>query len=286
MIIWTKGNLDLVLDKKPFVLMHHDGFGMTPAPRIESSAPLQHGTTDRGLKLPARNITLYIGLFADNWEHYYQLRDELLRYFAPDGIAGYLTVIEGGYARRIYGYAIDGLGFKDADRTFQTHIVPVVIHCPDPLWRSNMYSTLTIDAGGATDVGAVPTPVPFTVGTSTMNETGVIAYEGSFETYPEMIKIYGAITNPVLTNNATGAILDFTGTTIAAGDHYTIELGYGKNKVYDGGFVNRIDRLSANSDMTGFKMLPNETNSITVTGSSVTGTTNVFVLWYERFLGI
>lgn len=286
MIVWTKGRMDLRLDRKPFILLKHDGFGMPPSPRIESSAPLQHGTIDRGVKLPARNITLYIGLFADSWEHYYQLRETLLYYFAPDGITGFLTVIEGGYTRRIYGHAVAGLEFKDADRSFQTHIVPVVIHCPNPLWQNNMYSYIAIDAGGSTDVGSVPTTVPFTVGTSMMNETSVVAYRGSFESYPEMIDIYGAITDPVLRNNATGAILDFTGTTIAADDHYTIELGYGKNKVYDSAFVNRIDRLSANSNMTGFKFIPNENNSITVTGSSITGTTGVYMLWYDRFFGI
>lgn len=286
MISWVKDRSTLRLDIKPFILMKHDNFGMMPYSRIEDSAPLQHGATDRGFKLPPRNLTMYIELFADNWEQYYQLRDQLLRSFSPSGEAGYLLVEEGGFARLIYGYPVDGLGFADADRNFQRHIVPITIHCPDPLWVSQQIFSQTIEGGGSLDVGAVPTTVPFTVGTSVMSQTGTIAYGGSFETYPEVILISGAITDAKITNNLTGAVLDFTGTTIGAGSSYKIELGYGKFRIFDNNGVNRIDKLSASSDMTGFKLKTIGQNTLTVTGSSITGSTNVMIAWYERYIGI
>ena len=286
MIRWIKDGSELRLDEKPFILMSHDNFGMVSVPRIEDSSPLQHGTSDRGFKLPPRDIVLYIELFGNSWEHYYQLRDQLVRYFSPSGNPGYLLVEEGGFSRRIYGYPVDGLGFTDSDRTFQRHIVPVIVHCPDPLWVSQENFSLTIQGGGSLHTGAVPTTVPFTVGTSILSAEESVEYNGSFETYPEFVKIIGAVTNPKIINNATGAMIDFTGTTIAAGDSYTIELGYGRNRVFDQAGVNRIDKLVATSDLTGFKLKPNVSNSFTITGTAITGITQIQLFWYERYLGI
>ena len=286
MIKWIRNGSELRLDEKPFILMSHDNFGVVSAPRIENTAPLQHGTTDRGFKLPPRDIVLYIELFGDSWEHYYQLRDQLVRYFSPSGLPGFLLVEEGGFTRRIYGYPVDGLGFLDADRTFQRHIVPVVIHCPDPLWISQDYFSLVIQGGGSLDVGTIPMSIPFTVGTSTLNAQSSVEYSGSFEAYPEFVKIIGAITNPKIVNNSTGAIIEFPGVSIAAGDSYTIELGYGKNRVFDAAGVNRIDKLGVNSDLTGFKLIPDMSNSFSATGTAITGLTQIQIFWYERYIGV
>jgi hypothetical protein len=287
MIKWVKDGRTLNLDSKPYILMDHDKLGMPDTPRIEDSGPLQHGTTDRGIKLSARKIVLYIKVFASSWEHYYQLRAELLRYFNPLGNeGGTLTVEEGGVTRAIKGFPVAGLDYTAKERNFQTQTVPIVLHCPDPLWYDPSVKSLSFGAGSDTDIGTVPMSVPFEVGTSSIGETGTITYKGSFESFPKEIRIYGAITDPVLVNNATGAVLDFTGTTIAAGDYYTIELGYGRNRIYDNSGNNQIDKLSEDSDITGFKLMPNTPNSITVTGASVSGTTNIYLLWYERYLGI
>jgi hypothetical protein len=291
MITWIKNGQELRLDTKPFILMAHDNFGMVSAPRIEDSAPQQHGTTDRGFKLPARNIVLYIELFGDNWEHYYQLRDSLIRWFSADMEAGILRVQEGGFIREISGYVVDGLGFPDSERSFQSHVVPVVIHCPDPLWRSAEEFIATIQGGGSLDVGAVPTVIPFTVGTSTFNTFESVNYLGSFDSAPESVKIVGPITDPVISNSGTGkqsniAKIDFTGTTIAAGDYFLIELGYGKNTIVDKYGNNKIDKLSPDSDLAGFVFSATKPNSVNVTGSAIAGETLVQFLWREKYLGI
>lgn len=286
MITWFNSGMELHLDSKPFILMAHDNFGMVDTPRIEDSAPMQHGTTDRGFTLPARNIVLYIELFANSWEHYYQLRSKLLGFFTPSENPGELVIEEGDITRRIEGFPVGGLGFADSDREYQSHVIPVVIHCPDPLWKSKDGYSLTIEGGGSADVGSVPTTIPFTVGTSTFEGSSAVVYRGSFETYPDIVVIRGPITDPVITNGATGAKIDFTGTTVAAGSQLIIELGYGRFRVTDGSGANMIDKLSADSDLVRFKLSPGTVNSFQVEGTSITSTTNVYMQWFERFIGV
>ena len=286
MFLWIKDGNTLYLDRKPFILMAHDGLGMVDTKRIEDSAPLQHGTTDRGFKLPARDIVLYIELFADNWEHYYDLRDELLRYFTLSGGKGTLRQIEGSRIRDIEGYAISGLGFTDSNRQFQRHVVPIVLHCPNPLWKQANSTITVIQGGGSTGIGEVPTEVPFTVGTSTFSANRNINYNGSFDAYPEEIRINGAITNPVITNSNTGAKIEFPDTEIAMGDYYVIKLGHGKNTVKDSSGNNKIAELSDDSDLTGFVLSAMNSNSIEVYGTSITAETSVEVYWREYYIGI
>lgn len=287
MIRWIDGNgNELRLDQRPFILRAHDGFGAVPTPRVEDTAPLQHGVSDKGFKMPPRDIVLYVELFATSWENYYQLRDQLLRYFAPSDRPGFLLVEEGGYSRFIYGFPVSGLGFEDSNREFQRQTVPIVIHCPDPLWVSNVYSSITVQGGGSLDVGEVPSAVPFTVGTSVMSVVETLTYEGSFESHPETITIHGPITDPKITSNSTGGSIDFDGATLGANDIYTIELGHGKNKITDQNGANRIDKLSVTSDLTGFKLIPQGPNTVTVTGSSISGATYVLFIWRDKYIGI
>ena len=123
MICWVRNAQILRLDQKPYLLYEHDGFGIPQTKRIEDSGPLQHGTTDRGMKLPARDIVLYVQMFAEDWEDYYEKRAELARWFSPFGDAGVLRVTEdgvggsnGGGGLEISGYAVEGLEYLGSDR--------------------------------------------------------------------------------------------------------------------------------------------------------------------------
>ncbi len=137
---------------------------------------MQHGTTDRGMKLPARDIVLYVQMFADDWEDYYEKRAELARWFSPFGDAGVLRVTEDGVGLmsseggglEISGYAVEGLDFPGSEREGLTQTVPIVLHCSDPFWQDIESSSVTFSAGGGSDTFEVPTVVPFKVGASTM----------------------------------------------------------------------------------------------------------------------
>jgi len=292
MICWVRNKQTLRLDQKPYLLFDHDGFGIPKATRLEDSGPLQHGTSDRGMKLPARDVVLYVKLFADDWEDYYEKRAELARWFSPFGDAGVLRVTEdgvggsnGGGGLEISGYAVEGLEYPGSDREGLNQIVPIVLHCANPFWQDITPSSVTYSGGGGSDTYVIPTPVPFKVGTSTMSISQVVDYQGDADAYP-VIKVYGPITNFVITHAIKGMKLDLTGTTIGAGDWYEFDLRYGVKTLKDSTGANKIDKLSADSNLATWRLLAGRTNTVSAVGSGITTTTSVQLTWKNAYSGI
>ena len=292
MICWVRNKQTLRLDQKPYLLFDHDGFGIPKAARLEDSGPLQHGTSDRGMKLPARDVVLYVKLFADDWEDYYEKRAELARWFSPFGDAGVLRVTEdgvggsnGGGGLEISGYAVEGLEYPGSDREGLNQIVPIVLHCANPLWQDINATTVTFSGGGGSDTYTVPAAVPFKVGTSTMRISQVVDYQGDADAYP-VIKVYGPITNFVITHAIKGMKLDLTGTTIGAGDWYEFDLRYGVKTLKDSTGANKIDKLSADSNLATWRLLAGRTNTVSAVGSGITTTTSVQLTWKNAYSGI
>ena len=105
------------------------------------------------------------------------------------------------------------------------------------------------------------------------------------------VRITGPITDAVITNNATSEKLDFTGTTIAAGDYYEIDCRYGYKTVVDSTGANQIADLTSDSDLVSFHIAPDPEvgggiNSITITGTSITAATTAFVSGKTRLIGV
>ena len=299
MICWvrnieTNKKQTLRLDQKPYLLFDHDGFGIPKAARLEDSGPLQHGTSDRGMKLPARDVVLYVKLFADDWEDYYEKRAELARWFSPFGNAGVLRVTEdgvggsnGGGGLEISGYAVEGLEYPGSDREGLNQIVPIVLHCANPFWQDINATTVTFSAGGGSDTFEVPTVVPFKVGASTMLVSQLVDYVGDADAYP-IIKIFGPVTDLNISQVAskTTMKLDFAGTTIAAGDWYEIDLRYGVKTIKDSNGVNKISALSANSNLATFRLFAGASNYISMTGTGITSSTMAQLTWKNAYGGI
>jgi len=293
MICWVRNKQTLRLDQKPYLLFDHDGFGIPKAARLEDSGPLQHGTTDRGMKLPARDIVLYVQMFADDWADYYEKRAELARWFSPFGEAGTLQVTEagvggsnGGGGLEISGYAVEGLDFPGSEREGLTQTVPIVLHCSDPFWQDIESSSVTFSAGGGSDTFEVPTVVPFKVGASTMLVLQLVDYVGDADAYP-VIKIFGPVTDLKIWQATKNTMqLDFAGTTIAAGDWYEIDLRYGVKTIKDSNGVNKISTLSANSNLATFRLFAGASNYISMTGTGITSSTMAQLTWKNAYGGI
>jgi len=245
------------------------------------------------MKLPARDIVLYVQMFAEDWEDYYEKRAELARWFSPFGEAGTLQVTEAGVGimsgtdgLEISGYAVEGLEYPGSDREGLNQIVPIVLHCANPFWQDINASSVLYSAGGGSDTFEVPTVVPFKVGTSVMDVTQYIDYRGDADAYP-VIRIYGPITNFVITHGVkAGMKLDLTGTTIGPGDWYEFDLRYGVKTLKDSAGVNRIDKLTADSNLATWRLLAGSANTITARGSGITTTTAVQLTWKNAYSGI
>jgi hypothetical protein len=170
----------------------------------------------------------------------------------------------------------------------QTAVIP--LRAADPTFYDPTQVTVTfgLTAGGTPTT--VPLPVPFNVGTSTINQTVAVAYPGTFYAYP-IITILGPITDPVITNLTTNEKLDFTGTTITGGDVWTIDTRYGYKTVKDSTGTNKIAAISDDSALATFHLdmdptAPAGTNNIKVTGSSASAGTQVYFQYFTRYIGI
>ena len=169
--------------------------------------------------------------------------------------------------------------------------VAVGIRCADPTFYDPSIMSQDFGLGGGANSFDVPMPVPHDVGDSSLDETVAITYTGNWQSYPE-IRITGPITDPIVTNQSTSDVLDFTGISISAGKYYDIDCRYGNKTVIDDAGVNKIADLTTASDLATFHIAPDSlavpggTNSIRVQGSGVTTATSVNLKYYVRYLGI
>ena len=290
-ISWVVNNVEYPLeDGENIFLLSYDGFGIPEFHRFEERGPLQHGVTDRGYRLDARTIVLVVGISGNKHTNFYNKQQELLNIFKPSDNPGILRFKLGDITREISGYLIGGLELSGSDREYLYQKSAITIKCPDPAWYDPLMDTSYFSIGGGTDALYIPMEVPFDIGTSTINMSQSVTYNGTVNSYP-IIKITGPIKDCMITNESTGDKLDFTGTTIPAGVTYTINLNYGYKTIIDSTGVNRISQLSSDSDLASFSIEPHPIvaggiNSISLTGTDVTETTAVEISYYERYIAV
>lgn len=105
-----------------------------------------------------------------------------------------------------------------------------------------------------------------------------IANDGNFNAFP-VLKIEGAITNPVITNLTTGKSMSLTG-VLASGEVWTIDTA--KKKITDQNGVNKFSAFAVGSNW--LELAPGN-NAIALTGDSVSDG-QVGGVWEEPYLSI
>ena len=286
-----------VSDILDFALLGDDGFGMPPIERLTEQGPNQHGVTDRGFRLQPRTLNLKIMSLPVDLSNFYALRDLILRIFKPSNahLIVRRTIVGAGpggadLVRCVDCHTVDGGRFSSEDARALAQKDVFQVYAPNPALYDPAGDALTFGSTGGGTGFAVPTPVPSSVGASTLGDTAVINYEGSWLTYPK-IRITGPITDPVITNLTTGLKLDFTGITIADGSWYEIDCAYDKKTVVSNTGANRIGDLTDDSDLTDFAIeaepeASDGINSIQVTGSAANANTKIDVTWFECYVGM
>jgi hypothetical protein len=267
-----------------------DGLGMAPMHRLSERGPLQHGITDRGYRLDPRTVRLVLDITASTQADWESKRSSLLDIFKPSNTAMALELAFSAATYRLDCHYIGQMTMPSSERYRWNQTVLVELLAPDPTFYNPTLVESFFALGGGEDKLEVPMEVPMKVGTTSLNSSKTITYTGDFRAYP-IITVYGPITSPVITNATTGDKLDFTGTTIAAGDWYEIDCRYGYKTVVDQDDANVISNLTDDSDIATFSIEPDPDatdgiNTLTVTGTSVTAATNVRVAYYTRFLGV
>jgi hypothetical protein len=207
--------------------------GAPPKRNLAIRGPFQNGESFLGFRYDKRIMSLVFFSDASTLTLADSQRDDI--YDLWKGIENEPVTIkvvrDDGEVRLIDGEVVNVIDFPDAvgNRYAGSQQFVVQLECHNPFWRSEFIVVKTIS----------------------INTTSTITYDGQFPAEP-IINIVGPITNPVLTQVATGKKLDFTGITIALGNNYQIDTRYGYKTVLDGGFNNKLADLTSDSDLGDF----------------------------------
>lgn len=268
-----------------------DGWGMSPVRRITDRGPLQHGDSDIDFRLEPRIGMLKLLAPASDLAGHWNIRSTLLQIFRPSNTAiQLLWGLDNGAQRQIDGHYVGDLSFGSDARMGFNQTAVVQLRAADPTFYDPNLQAVVYGVGGGTGAWSFPLSFPGSFGGSTVNQTRTIAYAGTWRTYPIVI-IGGPITSPVVINLTTGDKLDFTGITINTGDHYTINCRPGVKTVVNDAGTNKIADLSDDSDLQTFSLEANPEaagglNDVKVTGTGANATTEVYLQYYTRYVGI
>lgn len=269
-----------------------DGLGAPPSHRQTERGSLQHGVTDKDLRLDPRVFSIVLEIEGTSLNDLYQKRADLIDILGPTPSGNPLIFKFETYTTRyLNAYFWDNgeMGYQDKSGFTQKGVF--VFYAPTPVFYNANLGVLSLNLGGGPGGGAVPTAVPTPVGTSVADISTDIEYPGNWESIPERILLYGPITDPILTNSSTGEVLDFTGYTIADGDYYEIIPSYGVQTVKDSSGTDHINELSKASDLSTFHLgvspeVPGGNNSLGISGTGINSNSELEVYWTNYYKGI
>ena len=267
------------------------GIGPMATVRISEAGPLQHGVTDRGFRADKRMIRLMLQFTAGDATSYWDRREDLIALLEPTTSLSKLRFDLGNGNRRQIDCAILGspMDARTADAGFQRFAVD--FECPNPAFYDPAGRAVTFGIDYSAKTFQIPMVIPLGIGQSTIDTSQTITYSGSWRSYPYRIRIVGPMTDCVITNESTGEKLDFTGTTIAAGDRRDIDLRYSHKTVKSASGANKIADLTSDSDLTSWHLATQRevgggSNAIAVTGTGATSATEIYISYYEYYSGI
>jgi hypothetical protein len=269
-------------------LQAHDGWGMPDIERFSERAPGQHGDTDRGYVLEPRIGTLIFKTPRSDLDSLYTLREQITRLLSPVNHPTIKFVLPYG-TRCIDGYYVGGASLPWDSAGWGVQKFSIKIKCAEPTFYDPAGAAWTFQLGGGGTGFAVPTPVPTSIGASTIDQTQVISYPGTAPAYP-LIRITGPVTNCIITNN--GYTLSFQGYTIAAGDYYELDLRHPAKRIYDAAGVSQSAKLTNASDSVNWRIFECvggelvHDNSIRVQGSNLTSASKIDITYFDRFLSV
>lgn len=202
--------------------------------------------------------------------------------FSNDGYVPYLWGDAGGdYTKQLF---VKPLYVQASENTRQGFVLPFKIFCKvkDPTIYGGTLktaSTLAGTPGSTTGSAAFPFAFPIAFGATYYTVSATATNNGTVPTYPQSIDVYGPVTNPKITNGATGEYIQVNCTLNSSSDHLQIQ--YAKdylNAIVNG--VNNINNVTTGS--TYFKIKPGG-NGISLTGSSISSGSYATVTYYDGY---
>lgn len=267
-------------------VVEFDGFGAPPIRRLTQRGPLQNGDTDVGFRLDARTMRIAVLARTSTPTGFHSDRETLLGMLRPGNDAVKLRWTFQGKQRQIDCHLADGLTLPSGQMIANNFRDVVVLRASDPTWYDPAGGSVQFAQAGGGTPWAMPVVFPTNFGASNLSGSAAINLSdaNAWDTFP-IIYAVGPVTNLVITNTATGDKLDFTGSSIGGGVTYTIDLRYGYKTVIDSTSTNRINQLTSDSNLATFRLIPG-INTITVTGTSISAATNIYIQYNTRYIGV
>jgi len=290
---WIVGaNTYALSGREPYAFISLTGMGNPPVRRIKERGPQQHGATDVGFLLDERMLSLALLITGSTLELVDSYRDDLADMLKPSNSAGKLRVTrDDGTVRQIDCHVATAVDFPNTlqERIGASQLVVVQFEAADPIWYDPALNNVIFDISDNTSGIEIPVAVPVLyANTTVLDAVESITYAGKWETFP-IIYVTGPANDLVITNEATGKVLDFTGTNIAALDAYTIDLRYGYKTVTDAAGARQNAALTDASNLVDWSLAPSPDapggiNDIRVEiASGLTAATLIRVEYYNRY---
>jgi hypothetical protein len=246
--------------RNPYSYISITGLGLPPVRRIKERGPQQNGSTDVGFLLDERllNMALMIGDGNMSLSQVATYRRQLAHILKPlDSTPIQVRVTStDGLIRQIDANVIGITDFpnNDQSRIGASQIVIVQFEAADPIPYDPTLNNITFDNTAFSAGSSIPLAVPLTlVIPSAINSVVTVPYAGDWETFP-FIYLIGPMNSPIITNETTGDLLDFTGTNLTGSDVWTIDLRYGKKSIADQNGTSKIAALTDASNLVSWSL--------------------------------
>lgn len=275
-------------------VLSEEGLGTPPIEYVADRAPFQHGDTVRSFFLTPRAIQLVVLHNFCSRDEYWTGRQEFLDLVRPGfGTnpveAGKLLYYLPGHRKRQIDVLIDsGPGFTPQDGwrewTF-TEAIRFTAH--DPTWYDpdGYAQSLLYHAPALNLIFPITFPIVFD---ETAGIASFVIYRGTWISYP-IVDVVGPVTGFNLTNLITGTNLGLSA-PVPAGYTVTFNL-QGIKTVTGSDGENWLNRVTPDSDLSGFALVPSPlapdgVNNMSLSGTGTSAASNVIIRYNDRYFGI
>lgn len=290
----------------PNSVLSMSGWGLIDAEYGLTRGPFQHGYTVLTSRLNQRVITVEIRHRGCNRTDYWSKRTGLvdilrqnrtnlnnpspghLRWYRADGLIRQADVYiaKGPDFKTLGNGAWDEFSFNDI---LEFKAYNPVIYDPTQIQTSLLDFTCS---------SSTQLTFPFTFGGTSLSfgdsvceklKVLSVNYLGKWSEYP-IIKIQGPATNTRIVHNETGNVIELD-YAIASDELVTIDLSYSKKTISNNHGTNLLGYLSNDSNLGSFSIepdpiVPNGTNTYSITIQSGSVSTSVEFDYYSRYPGI
>jgi len=278
--------------RDPYSYISLTGVGNPPIRRQKERGPQQHGSTDVGFLLDERMLNMALLITDTTPALVATARRQLAHILKPLSSTPIQLRVTGedDLVRQIDCYAVGIVDFPNTmqERIGNSQLVVVQFEAADPIPYDPTLQNVSFDTSGGTGY-QVPLEVPMQYSTGVgIDQLISYTYVGDWEVSPR-IYITGPGTDFIITNETTGAVLDFTGTSIPDGDTWLIDLAARPHVVIDNNGDYQNDALTDESDLATWSIAadpeaPGGVNDIRVeVTSGATDDTLVRVEFYNKY---